>query len=129
MDTSCSVLGGRVRSLSDSPAVNPPSQLGDVKRSRGDAQVATLVIDLAAVKEHAQWWSSDLKPQLGALNNQMAPGSDVAASAWIADACERILGHELTAEEELACRKLVQEGKVRELEASKKFKVFSSAGD
>ena len=129
MDTSCSVLGKRERSLSDSHVVGTPTQLGVGKRSRGEAQATTLVVDLAAAKEHAQWWSSHLKPQLTALNHQMVAGSDEAVSAWVADECNRILGQELTAEEEMACQELVHEGEMRELEARKKFKVFSSVGE
>ena len=102
MDTSCSVLGKRERTLSDSHVVGNPAQLGVGKRSRGEAQSTTLAVDLAVVQEHAQWWRSALKPQLNALNHQMAAGSDEAASAWVADARNRTLGQELTVEEEMA---------------------------
>ena len=126
MDTSSSILGKREKSLSDSHIAETSTQLGVGKRSRGEAPATTLVVDLAVVKEHAQWWPSDLKPQMAALNRQMVAGCDEAVSAWVADECNRILGQELTAEEELACQELVHEGEMRELEARKKFKVFSS---
>ena len=61
-----------------------------------------------------------------ALSHQMVEGSDEAVTAWVADECNRVLGQELSVEEELSCKELAHEGKMRELEAWKKFKVFSS---
>ena len=92
MDTSFSVLGKRERSLVESNVVEDSLQCEAGKRSRGDAQVTTLAVDLAVVNEHAQWWSSDLKPRFSLRTNQLAAGSDEAVSAWIADECNRILG-------------------------------------
>ena len=99
--------------------------MGVGKRSRGEAQATALAVDLAGAKEHAQWWPSDLKPQMAARNHQMVAGSDEAVSAWVADAYNRILGQELTVEEEMACQEMVHEGEIKKLEAWKKFKVFS----
>ena len=124
MDTSYSVLGKRERPRSVSHVMDTPTQSGVGKRARGDAPATTLAVDLAAVKEHAQWWASDLKPQMAALSHQMVAGSDEAVSAWVADECNRILGQELTVEEELACQELAHEGKMRELEARKKVQSF-----
>ena len=59
----------------------------------------------------------------------MVEGSDEAVNAWVADECDRVLGQDLSTEEELSCKELVREGKTRELEAWKKFKVFASVKD
>ena len=59
------------------------------------------------------------------MNHEMVEGSDEAASAWVADECNRVLGQELTVEEEMACEELVHEGKMRELDAWGKFNLFS----
>ena len=129
MDTSCSVLGKRERALSD-PAVSAlPTQGGDGKRSRGDAGASHVMVDLAVLKEHAQWWSSELKPHFSLLNHSLVDGSDNAISAWMAEECNRVLGQKLTTDEELHCPEMVQEGKQRELDAWKKFKVFSSVDE
>ena len=55
----------------------------------------------------------------------MVEGSDEAVNAWAADECNGVLGQELSSEEELSCPDLVHEGKMRELEAWTKFKVFN----
>ena len=101
--------------------------MGVVKRARGETAATNLAVDLAAVKVHAQWWPSDLKPRMAALPNQIVEGSDETVSAWVAGECNRILGQELTVDEELTSQELAREGKTRELEARKKFKVFLSA--
>ena len=63
MDTSCSVLGKRERTLSDPAVLALPAQDGTGKRSRGDAGASHVMVDLAVLDKHAQWWSSELKPQ------------------------------------------------------------------
>ena len=81
MDTSFSVLGKRERSLGEGNVVEDPVQQDAGKRSRGDAQVTTVAADLAVVKEHAQWWSSDLKSCFNICTNHLAAGSNEAVSA------------------------------------------------
>ena len=88
-----------------------------------------MALDLAVVRTHAQWWPSDLKSQMAALSHQMVEGSDEAANAWVADECNRVVGQELSAEEGLPCKELAHEGRMRELEAWKKFKVFSPVNE
>ena len=129
MDTSFSALGKIARSRSVSQILDIPTQLSVGKRVRGEQTATNMAVDLAVVNTHAQWWSSDLKPQMTALSHQMIEGNDEAASAWVADECNRVLGQELSAEEELSCKELAHEGKMRELEAWKKFKVFSSVNE
>ena len=80
MDTSYRVLGERGRSRSVSHIMDAPTQLGVGRRARGEAPATTLAVDLAVAKEHAQWWASDLKPQMTALTHQMVAGSDEAVS-------------------------------------------------
>ena len=102
MDTSFSVLGERARSRSVSHILGTPTQLSVGKRARGEPAASSMAVDLAVVSAHAQWWSSDLKPQLTALSHQMVEGSDEAVNAWVADECDRVLGQELSVEEELS---------------------------
>merc|ERR550534_3291881 len=126
MDTTFSVLGKRDRSRPVSHISDPPNQVGDGKRVRGEPAASGMEVDLAVVRTHAQWWSSELKNHMTALSHQMVEGSDGAVHAWAADECNRVLGQELSSEEELSCHDLVHEGKMRELEAWTKFKVFPS---
>ena len=58
-----------------------PTQLGGGKRARGEPAATNIAADLAVVNVRAQWWSSDLKPQMAALPHQMVEGSDEAVSA------------------------------------------------
>ena len=55
MYTSCSVLGKRERAPPDPLVSTLPTQSGAGKRSRGDAQASNIAVDLAVVREHAQW--------------------------------------------------------------------------
>ena len=55
--------------------LEPSTQLSVGKRVRGEPAASSMAVDLAVVRTHAQWWSSDLKPQLTALSHQMVEGS------------------------------------------------------
>ena len=63
---------------------------------------AHLSIGQATHEESA--FSKLLKPEL-------TEGSDESVSAWVADECNRALGQELSAEEELSCKELAHERK------------------
>ena len=129
MDTSCSVLGKRERALSDPAVLALPTQDGVGKRSRGDAGASHVMVDLAVLEKHTQWWSSELKPHFNLWSHSLVDGSENAISAWMAEECNRVLGQELTPDEELQCPEMVQDGKERELNAWKQFNVFSSVDD
>ena len=75
--------------------------------------------DLAVAQAHAQWWSPDLKSKMDASPSAAAEGADGA------DESNRILGHELTPEEEDVRAELETPGTSRELTAWGKFGVFS----
>merc|ERR550534_253861 len=111
MDTTFSVLGKRDRSRPVSHISDPPNQVGDGKRVRGEPAASSMEVDLAVVRTHAQWWSSELKPHMTALSHQMVEGSDEAVNASAADECNRLLGQELSVEEELSRKELAHEGK------------------
>ena len=81
MDTSFSALGKRARSRDVSHILETPTQLSVGKRARGEPAASSMAVDLAVVRTHAQWWPSDLKPQMAALSHQMVAGSDEAVSA------------------------------------------------
>ena len=76
-------------------------------------------VDLEVARE-------ELKPQLGAHPFSAAEGVGGAASAWVADESNRVLGQELSPEEAGQHAELVQAAKTEELDAWKKFDVFDS---
>ena len=84
-----------------------------------------MAADLAVAQEHAQWWSSDLKPKIEASQSSVAEDVDGAISAWVADGRSSISRRELTREKSELRADSVEAGKPRELEAWEKFDVFS----
>ena len=100
MDSSMSVLGKRNRTMGD--AMDTGAAVGGnfEKRPRGGTLEISRAVDLGVVKEHAQWWNPELKPQVEAHNSSAAEGVDGAASEWVADQCNRVLGQELSSEGE-----------------------------
>ena len=125
MDTSSSVSGKRGRSMGEPSAVEQTQQWVEGKRSRGDVPAITMEVDLAVVQAHAQWWPPDLKPKMEASPSEAVEGVDGAISAWVADECNRVLGQELSQEEDEMRADLAREGKRRELEAWGEFDAFS----
>ena len=73
-------------------------------------------VDLAVAQAHAQWWPPDLKPKVGVNPSAAVDGVDGAISAWVADECNRVLGQELSQEEEEMHADLANGRKKRELE-------------
>ena len=70
------------------------------KRRRVDAfRVASLACK-EVVTEHAQWWNSDLKPQVDASRSSAVAGVEAAFSARVADECVRVSGENQSEEEE-----------------------------
>ena len=113
MDTSSSALGKRVRSALEPSNIDNPTPRLEGNRSRGDAPATKLAACLAVVYAHAVWWSPDLKPEIEAGQSLVAESVVGAISAWVADKCNRILGQELTLEEDAAHADSVQAGKLQ----------------
>ena len=110
--------------MEEPSAVEPTQQQVEGKRRRGEAPAITMAVDLAAAQAHAQRWSPDLKPKMEASPSDAVEGADGAISAWVADACNRVLGQELPQEEGGMHAELAHEGKRRELEDWEKFQAF-----
>ena len=125
IDTSPSALGERDCSMAGGPTMELTRRQVEGKRSRGDAPVTAMEVDLAAAQAHAQLWSPELKPELEMNPSAKIEGVDDAMSAGVADECNRISGQELNPEEEEMRADLVNAGKQRELAAWAKFDVFS----
>ena len=125
MDATSSAMGTRDRSMAEPSNIEGSTQVVAGKRSRGDTPATTLAADLTAVHGHAQWGSPDLKPKIEARQSSAVEGADGAISVRVADERNRILGQELTPEEEEVRADLVEAGKLRELEAWENFNVFS----
>ena len=125
MDTSSSVLGKRARSMEEQSALEQNQQKVEGKRSRGDVPATAMEVDLAVAQAHAQWWPWEHQPKLEVNPSAAAEGVDGAISARVADKCNRVLGQELSREEEEMHADLANEGKRRELAAWDKFDVFS----
>ena len=83
-----------------------------------------MAADRAVVRAHAHWWSPEPNPKIEVSQSSVVEGVDGAISASVADECNRILGQELTLEEEAAHADLVEAGKPRELETWGKFGVL-----
>ena len=62
-------------------------------------------------------WNPELKPQVEAYQSSVVERADGAASAWVADEREKLLGEELSPEEEEQHAGLVQAAKIKELDA------------
>ena len=125
MDTSSSVLGKRDRSIAEGSTTERTQQKVEGKRSRGDAPDTTMEVDPAVAPAHAQWWSPELKSKLEADPSAAVGGVDGAISARVADESNRILGQELTPEEEEMHANLATAIKPREMAARGEFDVSS----
>ena len=66
-----------------------------------------------------------MKPQVGVAASPDVGGLDAALSAWVANECDRVLGQELTAQDERLFAVEVSQAKGVELEAWRSFKVLS----
>ena len=73
----------------------------------------------------ASWWDSTLKSQINFAAFAPIDGVESAISAWVALACEKALGQELSAQVEHLNAELVASAKMKELDAWGKFKVLS----
>ena len=69
------------------------------RHDAGDLQVACLA-GKEVVKGHAQWRNPDLKARRDATPASPVEGVNAAITARIAEECDRVLGQELTEEEE-----------------------------
>ena len=74
--------------------------------------------------ERAEWSNPELKPQVGAHQSSVVEGVDGTVSAWVADECNRALGHELSPDEEKQHAELVRHDKEKELDEWRKFDVY-----
>ena len=115
------VLGNRPRTMGDTTEIGTEVGRNTGKRPRSEAHGLALAVDLGVVKEHAQWWNTELKPQVEAHRSSVAAGVDGAASACVADECNRVLREELPPEDEEQHAELVYAGEIRELDVWKKF--------
>ena len=86
---------------------------------------APSVGDTNLVKGHAPWRNPTLKSQINFAAVAPIDGAESDISAWVALACEKALGQELSAQEEHLNAELVASAKAKELEAWKYFKVFT----
>ena len=96
----------------------------DKRRRKADAYL-NFVANKEILKQHAQWWDKEMQIF---WNNPLSHDErdlDAAASAQAADLCNKILGKELTPDEEEKFIKEVKAAKGRELDAWSKFRVFS----
>ena len=75
------------------------------KRCKRDAPRAAFVAYKEVVKGHAQQWNSESKSQVEATRSPAADGAGAVTSAWAADVCNRVLGQELSSEDEAAYAK------------------------
>ena len=85
---------------------------GNEKPESSEAFEIALAAGLEAANERAQWWNPELQPQVEARQSSVAEGVHGAASAWVADECNRALGRELSPEEEGQHAELVQAAKI-----------------
>ena len=79
------------------------------------------------MKHHAPWWDENLKAQINFSSVAPIDGVDSAISAWVAFACSKALGQELSAQDERLHEELVASAKMEELDAWEKFKVLTPA--
>ena len=98
------------------------------KRPKRDALLASFVQNKNLIKEQAPRWNSQLKPQVGVATSPDVGGMDAALSAWVAYECDRVLGQELSAQDERLFEVEVSQAKCMELEAWRNFKAFCPIG-
>ena len=75
-----------------------------------------------AVKEQAQRRNSELKPRAEGSRSSAVEAVEAAFSAWVADECARVLGRELSEEEEALHAPFVREARGKELGEWRPFK-------
>ena len=129
MDTSTSVSGKQTRNVMATMETGTTAGGNQGKRPRGGALGLALSVDVEVAKEHPQLWNPELKRQVEARQPSVVEGVDAAASARVADECNRVLGREISPEEETQRAGLVQSAKIRGLEAWKTFGVFEPRRD
>ena len=81
MDTSLALLGGRNATKRDTVDAGTVVGGNTEKRPRRDALEIALAPDMEVVKEHAQWWNPELRPQVESHPISVMEGVDGAASA------------------------------------------------
>ena len=81
MDTSVSVSGERTRTVEEAMGTGTTADRNMGKRPRGGALEIALAVDLEVEKEHAQWRTLELKPQVEARRSSVVEGVGGAASA------------------------------------------------
>ena len=64
-----------------------------------DALQVSFVANKNFVKDHASWWDPILKSQINFAAVALIDNVESAISAWVALACEKALGQELSAQE------------------------------
>ena len=103
----------------------PVMQRGSGKRRRKADAHMNFAANMEILKQHAQWWDKGM--QIFWDNRRIHAEMDMlaAASAQEAEVCNKILGRELTPEEEEKFVKEVDAAKRRELDAWSHFRVFS----
>ena len=91
------------------------------QRPRSEALEIAVSADLEVVKQQARWWNASPKPQVEAHQSSVAEGVGGAASARVADGCNRVLGQELSPGKMGRRAEFVRAAKLDELGARKKF--------
>ena len=97
------------------------------RRRKADAYM-NFVANKEILKQHAQWWDKGMQIFWNNPLSHEERDLDAAASAQAADMCNKILGKELTPEEEEKFIKEVDAAKGRELDAWSHFRAFSPCG-
>ena len=69
------------------------------KRAKRDALQVSFVANKNFVRDHASLWNPTLKSQINLAAVAPIDGVESAVSAWVALACEKALGQELSAQE------------------------------
>ena len=82
---SMSVLGKSTRTVEETTDTATAVGGDTEERPRNEALEIALAAILEGVRGHAQWWNSELKPQVEAHNSPVMEGGDGAVSAWVAD--------------------------------------------
>ena len=77
---STTVLGKRARIMGDTMDAGTAVGGNTGNRPRSDALGVALAVDLKVVKEHAQWWNPELRPQVDAHHSSGADGANGALS-------------------------------------------------
>ena len=122
-DTLASVVGKLGRPPADLVEYSNGSPHSQDNRCRVDALRLAFVADKEEAKEHAYWRNSEWQSRVDATHVPRAEGADAAIFSWVAAECNRVLGHELTDEEENLHAGPAPDAEVRKLNARGHFKV------